>query len=207
MGEPSGTNQGFWTDTQWNTVIERAQQDFAIKTKCLKTYAEFVTVADTLEYDMGESSLANLIDIAEVWYFLTDSKKSYDPLVGVTRDRLSHYQGEFRDVTGIPSYYCYEDRVIEFDVKQSADKYIRIYYYKSPTAYTADDDSGDIPVKFHSALVAFVCWKMAVADVSNADRLMLFKTEYFDEVMQARSVLRPASSTYPRIKDDTEMPY
>ena len=199
LGEPP--SGGRWADAQYNTAINEAQDDVAIRTKCLKTYAQFVTSAATAEYSIAEASLANFIDIAEVWYFTgTDT---YDVLTPVSRDELAWYQSNNRGHTGYPEVYCYEDRVIEFDVETEAGKTCRIYYYKLPTALSADDGVSLIPTKFHQSLVYYTCWKFCESDGLDPNRTGYFKNQYNEEIAKMRSILVPPASSYQGIKDDT----
>lgn len=199
LGEP--TSGGGWTDAQFNTSINEAQDDIALRTKCLKTYSEFTTSASTAEYSIAEDSLANFIDIAEVWYF-TDTNL-YNILDCVSRDELAFMQSQNRASTGWPEAYCYEDRVIEFDCLTAAGDTVRVYYFKLPTALTTDEGVSEIPVKFHQTLVYYVCWKFAESDGLDGNRVMYFKNQYMEEIAKMRSILVPAASTYPAIKDDS----
>jgi len=94
---------GRWSDSDYNNVIERAQEDFAIRTRCLKTYAETTLTESQKVVNLDESSLANFIDLAEVWYFIDTNK--YRVLIGVSRDMLSAMESEMTDVEGYPNYY------------------------------------------------------------------------------------------------------
>lgn len=201
LAEPS--SGGYWSDTDYNNAANRAQENFAIRTKCLKTYAYFTTSAATHEYDMTESSLANLLDLAEVRFYT--STTDYDVLVPCTRDELQHNQANRTGVTGTPIYYCYEDRVIEFDCDTEASKTVRVYYYKLPTDMDEDTDVSTIPTKFHQTLVDFMCWKFAESDELDVERTAYFKRLYEEGVNNAIMVLRPAGTTYGGIKDDTEL--
>jgi hypothetical protein len=201
VGEPA--SGGFWSNTDYDNVINRAQSDFAMRTKCLKTYAEFATTVSTHLYDMSEDSLSNLVDIAEVQFFL--DANNYESLRAVTRDELSTYQGCRLGMTGTPYYYCYEDRTIEFDCDTEASKTVRVYYYKRPTDMDGDADVPEIPVKFHDALVNFVCWKFAEGDELDVERTAYFKQQYMEDVSRATMILRPGGTTYGGIKDDTEI--
>lgn len=199
VGEP--TSGGAWSDANYNTAINEAQDDVAVMTKCLKTYVEFTTSAATSEYSIAEASLANFIDIAEVWYFWdTDS---YDVLDSVTRDELAFRQSNYRANSGTPTVFCYEDRVIEFDCETEADLTCRVYYYKLPTALSEDVDVSDIPTKFHQSLVYYTCWKFAESDGLDQNRVGYFKNQYREEIAKMRSILVPAASSYPAVKDDT----
>lgn len=198
-GEP--TSGGRWTDANYDSAIERAQEDFVLRTKCLKTYAEFTTTADTPEYDIGEDSLANFLDLAEVWYF--DSTTNYRKLKPVTRDELSFMQGEVRGTDGIPTAYCYEDRVIEFDAEPEASKTVRVYYYYMPATLSSDSSVSNVPVKFHNALVNFTCWKFKEADDLDTEGAGYFKMMYEEDILKALDVLEPAGEAYDYIRDES----
>jgi hypothetical protein len=199
LGEP--TSGGGWSDTQYNTAINEAQDDVAIRTKCLKTYAEFTTADATSEYSIAEASLANFIDIAEVWYFWdTDS---YDVLDSIGRDELAFRQNNYRGNSGTPTAFCYEDRVIEFDCETEASLACRVYYYKLPATLSADSSVSLIPTKFHQTLVYYTAWKFCESDGLDPNRTGYFKNQYMEEIAKMRSILVPPASTYTAIKDDT----
>ena len=196
-GEPESA--GRWIDTKYDSAIERAQEDFVLRTLCLKTYAEFDTTADTAEYDMSEDSLANFLKISEVWYF--DSSTVYRKLTCVSRDTLTMMQDEFRGRDAAPQAYCFEDRVLEFDTEADADKTIRVYYYKLPTALSEDASVSDVPVKFHNALVNFVCWKFKEAD-DDLESGIYFKALYEEDILKAKNMIEPEGESYPHLMDD-----
>ena len=197
-GEP--TSGGRWANASYDSAIERAQEDFALRTLCLKTYAECTTSADTPEIDIGEGSLANFIKVAEVWYF--DSSTVYSKLTNVTRDTLSMMQDEFRGTDAQPTAYCIEDRVMEFDSEPEADKTIRIYYYKKPSTLSADDSEPDIDANFHNALVNFTCWKFSEA-VDDIEKAVYFRALYEEDIQKALRIREPEGEFYPHIVDDT----
>jgi len=199
LEEPSA--DGHWSNTDYNNVIERAQEDFAMQTKCLNSCATFTTDADTKRYSISEASLANFLDIQDVRFY--QSSNNWQILTRVARDRLSYLQGGLDNVSGTPDYYHYKDRKIEFEVNTPADKTVKIYYYKKPTALDADDDVSDIQVNFHHALVYYVCWKFCEGDETSV-RTDRFKGEYYREVAMAQQIMQPAGSSYGGIQDDTE---
>jgi len=201
VAEP--TSGGRWTDANYDSAIERAQEDFVLRTKCLKMYAEFTTTADTPEYDISEDSLANFLDLAEVWYF--DSTTRYRKLRPVTRDEMSRLQSESRGTDAAPTFYCYEDRVLEFDTEADADKTIRVYYYYLPAALSEDASVPDVPVKFHNALVNFTCWKFKEADDLDTEGAMYFKAMYEEDVLKALDILAPAGDAYDHIRDEAHV--
>ena len=204
LNEPTATNAGFWSDTDYLNCINEAQEDFAIRTLCLKTDASFTTAADTAMYDISESSLTNFIDIAQVLYYESDDV--YDVLISISRDKLLRYRGT-DSVTSVPSFYCYEDRTIEFECDTDADKTVKVFYYYLPTALTLSTSVSGIPTKFHQALVSYVCWKLCESDDTKMDKVMYFKQQYMEEIMQALSVLEPPASSYETITDIDEVPY
>lgn len=204
LNEPTATNAGFWSDTDYLNCVNEAQEDFAIRTLCLKTDASFTTVVDTSMYDISESSLTNFIDIAQVLYY--ESTYIYNVLKSISRDKLLWYRG-IDSVVGVPNYYCYEDRTIEFECDTAADLTVKVFYYYLPTALTLTTSESGIPTKFHQALVSYVCWKLCESDDTKMDKVMYFKQQYMEEIMQALSVLEPPASSYETITDADEVPY
>ena len=199
LGEPA--TGGRWTDAYYNTAINEAQDRVALETKCLKSYAEFTTSAGVCEYDIGEDSLDDFLDISEVWYFTGTT--TYEVLECISRDELAFRQSNNRGDTGYPEAYCYEDRVIEFDCETEVGKTCRVYYYTLPAVLTADTNISRIPTKFHQTLVYYTCWKFAESDGLDPNRVGYFKNQYMEEIAKMRAILVPAASTYTAIKDDT----
>ena len=191
---------GYWTDAQYDSAINEAQKDVAISTKCLKSYAESTTSDGVNQYDMGENSLDDMLEISEVQFFINST--IYRTLTCITRDELSFMQGESIGNQGTPSYFCYEDRMIEFDCMTPADYTVRVYYYRLPNEMSTDTDISDIPVKFHDAIIKFVCWQFAASD-SNVDKASYFRQLYLENLIKIKSILVPPASTYQGIKDDT----
>jgi len=211
LNEPAGTNEGFWSDTDYLNCINEAQEDFVLKTKCLKTYAYFTTDGTNKEYCISETALENFMDISEVWYF-TDTNL-YDPLKSVSRDELVQMESYMRNMAGTPTYFCYEDRMIEFDTIPEASKTVRVYYFNMPTVLSGDTtalalaETPEIPNRFHQALIYYVMWKFTEADDSVTDKLLYYQQKYAELVGQAMTIEDPAASSYPRIKDSGAMPY
>ena len=205
LNEPSGTDEGFWSDTDYLNCINEGQDDFVMRTKCLKSYATFTTDGTNKEYCLNETALGDFMDIAEVWFFWDDD--NYDVLRRVSRDELSSRESFIRDLTGNPTYYCYEDRVIEFDTIPDEDDTCRIYYYEMPDTMSADTETPDIPNRYHNALVYYVCWKFCEADDTMMDKVAYFRQAYQDLVLEAMSIESPAASSYARIKQVEELPY
>ena len=213
LNEPTGTDEGFWSDADYMNCINEAQEDFVLKTKCLKTYATFATDGTNKEYCIDETALANFMDISEVWFFYAASTTIYRPLIRVSRDELVQKESYLRNISADPAYYCYEDRIIEFDTIPDSGDTCRIYYFKMPAvpaeATTALNlaETPDIPNRFHPALVYYVCWKFTEADDSVSDKLIYFQQKYAELVGQAMVIEDPAASSYPHIKDAGDMPY
>lgn len=201
LAEPSG--DAYWNAADYEDTVIDGVRDFATKCKDLKTCATFTTTADTLLYDISEASLDNMLDIAELYFFTTAT--TYDSLKPVTRDELAALQGGSLSGSGTPSAYCYEDRVIEFDIKQVAGKTVKVYYYKIPTL-TSMDGGSDVPdtsEKFHNALVYYVCWQFAESDPGMMEKIQYFKNEYLESVMRFKALLDTPASTYQGIIDET----
>jgi len=133
LNEPTGTDEGFWSDTDYLNCINEGQEDFVLKTKVLKTYAEFDTDGTNKEFCLSETALANFMDISEVWFFWDTNL--YDVLTSVSRDELAQKESYLRNLTSNPAYFAYEDRVIEFDTIPDDGDTCRIYYFKT-VSYT-----------------------------------------------------------------------
>ncbi len=207
LNEPTGTDEGFWSDADYLNCINEGQEDFVIKTKCLKTYAEFDTDGTNKEYCLGESALANFLDISEVWFFYANDTNVYEVLTSVNRDELAQRESFIRNISSYPFYFCYEDRVIEFESIPDDGQTCRIYYFKMPDVMTALGNTPDIPNRFHPALTYYVMWKFTEADDSVTDKLLYYQQKYAELVAQALIVEEPPGSSYPTINDSGAMPY
>lgn len=200
LGEPSS---GYWSDTDYDQAIQDGAEDIALRTKCLKTYAEFSTSESTLEYDFSEDSLANFISLAEVWFFRdTDI---YDRLIRVSRDKLSILQSEYRGRSGYPTCYCYEDRVLELECTTDADLTVRVYYYKLPATMTEDADIPGIPTKFHQSIIYYVCWKFAESGgTEDENKIIYFRNQYLESLTTLKETINDEGY---HVIDDTITPY
>ena len=207
LNEPTGTDEGYWSDADFLNCINEAQEDFVIKTKVLKTYAEFDTDGTNKEYSLDETALANFLDISEVWFFYATDTNVYQVLTSVNRDELAQKESFIRSIQSYPNYFCYEDRVIEFESIPDDGQTCRIYYFKMPAVLSALSGTPDIPNRFHDALVYYVCWKFTEADDSVTDKLLYFQQKYAELVGQAMIVEDPPGSSYPTINDVGNLPY
>ena len=205
LNEPTGSDEGFWSDSDYLNCINEGQEDFVLKTKCLKTYAYFDTDGSEKEYCLSESALANFMDISEVWFYTGTSL--YDVLTSVSRDVLSQKESYLRNLTGNPTFFNYEDRVIEFDTIPASGKTVRIYYFNMPVVMSVNTETPGIPNRFHPALIYYLCWKFTEADDTVTDKLLYYQQKYAELVSQAMIIEDPAASSYPRIKDSGDLPY
>lgn len=202
LGEPSGADEGYWDDEDYRDEINRGCEEYAKETKCLKSYAEFDADGTTLLWDITEDSLDDFLDITEIWYFTSDD--CYDVLKSVDRDTLAKMQSGISDTTGTPTYFCYEDRTIEFDVIPNDGDTIRVYYYRVPSPdeeVSANTDTPIIPEKYHQAIVYWVAWHFSLGDELRQDKVVYLEKLWLMSVAKSQTILRPAASTYTTIKD------
>ena len=202
LGEPSADDTGFWDDADYLSAMNTAQRAFVRDTYCLKTDCSFTTEADKSMYDISEDSLSSFMDIGEVYYYIDDT--TYHELEPVPRARLMFERGT-EGVTSVPSYFCYEDRTIEFECDTEADCTVKVYYYYIPseTAMTEDASEPTIPANFQDAIVRHVCWQFCEADDTKVDKVLYFKSLYDESVAKARAILEPPGTSYGRIQDVT----
>lgn len=199
VGEP--TSGGYWSDnSQWEDAVQDAQEAFAIKARPLKSCATTTLTQGTAEYDLSESSLADFLDITEVWYFT--STTNYRKLKPVSRDELTAIQGEMRDQQNYPTVYCFEDRKIEFDTAAPAADTLKIYYLELPDAMTAGSNVPEIHTKYHQALVYHVAWQFMESENAESTDTIYFKAMYEEKVMEALTFIQKQGETYPYIKQD-----
>jgi len=211
LNEPTGTDEGFWDDEDYLNCIEEGQEDFVLKTKCLMTYAEFDTDGTNKAFSLDETALANFMDINVVHFYWATN--NYDVLTSLNRDKLSAKESFLNNQTGNPTFFCYEDRVIEFDTIPADEDTCRVYYFHMPAAFTGASvalklaNTPSIPNRFHPALVYYVCWKFAESDDSAIDKMLYYQQKYAELVAQAAIIEEPAASSYPTINVIEDMPY
>lgn len=206
LNEPTGADEGFWSDADYLNAVNEAQREIALATKCLKTDASFTTSASTAMYDLSEASLADFLDITQVLYYRDTG--IYDVLTSCNRDKLFMLRGT-DSTEGTPSYYCYEDRTIEFECDTEADKTVKIFYNYLPTDIGAGetDHVPTIPTKFHQLIVDYLCWKMCESDDTKMDKVIYFRQLYADGLLKMLMILEPPGSSYECINDISEVPY
>ena len=205
LNEPTGADEGYWDDDDYKDVLNDAQKNFAGRTGCLKTDASFTTEASKAMYDLSEASLANFLDIAQIYYY-TDTDL-FHVLTSVNRDMLAYLKGGQDGVEGVPYHYCYEDRTITFSCDTEVGKTAKVWYYYQPGDVSSGSDVPDVQVKYHPALVDYVCWKFCEADDTKMDKVIYFRDLYIEGVAQAKAMLEPAASSYEHINDVSEIPY
>ena len=204
LNEPS--SGGHWTDAQYTEAANDAQDDFALRTECLETYATFTTDGTNSEYDISEDSLSTFIRISQLRFYTTST--NYYVLPHVSQNEIALRQSETDGTEGTPTAFNYRDRVIEFDLVPEASKTVRVRYTYRPVTLSDDADVSSIPTKYHKALVSYMCWKFAESSDLEVDRTAYFKNEYEQAIAEARKIMYPPAMTYPAIKDDTEnLPY
>jgi len=214
LGEPSASDSGYWEDSDYTAEVNRGAEQFAMETNCLKSYVDIETedFNDTNGnlFDISEDSLDDFKAVTEVHYYIGQDADdstlgSYTPLKKVSRKEMPYKQSENDNVTGVPSFYCYEDRIIELDVIPNDGDLIRIWYYRVPSAdegeaVSADADIPIIPEKYHEALVYWVCWKFSEGDELRSDRVAYYRDMWRAEIAKAKVTEAGSASGYGRIR-------
>ena len=209
LNEPS--SGGHWSDALYYEAINDGQIDFAIRTECLRTSLELTTDGSNSQYDISESAIEAmsepaLIRITQLRYYHTSDH--YYILRHISQNELSAMAREMDGVVATPSYFNYQDRVIEFDTVPPAGKTVLVRYSHLPEELLLAADVSDVPEKFHGALVMYTCWKFAESADLEIDRTSYFKNEYELAIGKAMKILYPAALTgYGGINDDTKFPH
>ena len=206
VNEPTGTDEGFWEDSEYLSCINSGIADIARRLRCCLTCATFTTDGTTIQWDISEDSLDDIFEIKQVNFYA--STYTYDPLISVTRDELDDIRaGYVGTSTGYPVCFCYEDRAIEFEVIPVTGKTVKVFYYYAPAALTDDSDVPDLRYSLHPLIVSYVSWKFCESEDSRHDKLLYFKSEFMENVLKGLNEVQPPASSYTGIKDETEIPY
>ena len=211
VGEPS--SGGYWSGTYYANAFLAAQKDLSLEIpKSFQGLCYFLGDGTNKVFDIGDLSLADFLDIHQVLYYHSGARGTgaYDVIVPTDRNGLSAAEGLTDATSGVPTFFCFEDRQIEFDTIPANGKYIYVYYWKAPVAPAGEDagsDDLDVADKFHQAYVSNMCWKFCESDESNAHRVMYFKGEYYRDLGLVRKMIEPPGTVYEGIKDDTRLPF
>ena len=101
----------FWVDLELYNWLNQAQQDIAMKARCLKKAVTVTTTSGTQEYDLKTSTNAfqDIIDISEDGVSFKIGGTSWDNLKYTTKAKLNIDQPNWRSASsGTPMNYYYD---------------------------------------------------------------------------------------------------
>ncbi len=99
----------YWTDLEIYSYLNRAQQDIAVKSRCLQKKVTVTTVASQQEYDLKDNSFADIIDVAEDGVYFYTNGSAYTPLKRKHKWQLDkEFFGWQGVAASIPQYYYYD---------------------------------------------------------------------------------------------------
>jgi len=101
----------FWVDLELYNWLNQAQQDIAMKARCLKKAVTVTTTSGTQEYDLKTSTNAfqDIIDISEDGVSFKIGGTSWDTLKYTTKAQLNIDQPNWRSASsGTPMNYYYD---------------------------------------------------------------------------------------------------
>jgi len=105
----SEVTAAFWVDLEVYQALNKAIQDIAKRSRCLKKTITVTTVASTQEYDLKDEGFSDIIDISEDGVEFNTNGSSRQPLNFKTIAQLNKEEPGWRDVAAsIPRDYYYD---------------------------------------------------------------------------------------------------
>lgn len=188
MGDP---NQTRFTASMYNDALNRAQEQFAMESRCLFKDASTYTVVDgTAAYDLPSD-------------FLWEKKVVFKglQLQPISRETLEFYRRSDRwdDDSGTPQYYMIDPEEARKDLTlypiptaDDAGANLVLTYYPLPTTMSSDSDTPlngqSFLTQYHIAISAYAAWLLTTFESQTpevmAKRSQLSKV-YQDKVTEA----------------------
>ena len=183
-------NQTRFSPSQYDTAINRAQEQFAFDSKSLFKDAPTYTVVDgTATYDLP----------SDFWLEKQVTHKGLE-LTPISRATLQLNNGDdWTDDTGTPRHYIIDP--------EEARKQIRLYripqagdaganliltYYPVPASVSSDSDvplnSSSLMVQFHTAIAYYAAYLLNMYEVATPEiqaKQSMFMREYQNKVIEA----------------------
>lgn len=157
------------TEAQYNTALDRAQEQFALDTKALWKDATVSTVSGTAEY-----ALSGFTPVATD--FMWEDTLTYDgyELTPISRHELNRLNPgrDWSADTGKPSHFIIDPEeanksVTLYPIPQEV-KTVSMRYYPLPASMSDDSDlpmnSSALMAQFHMAICAFAAWILLLGE-------------------------------------------
>lgn len=192
INQTSTTNTHF-ADSVINTRIDRAQEDFARRTKMLRTEDSITTVANTFKYDMSTLIATNFISLDHVRYV--------DDATNDVGDILRPFPGGYRNLPkskqfGTPSFYVHRfphtrltAEFIAWPIPDTSSKTITMQGAYAPAALADDSAVSTIPVIYHDAMAYHAAYMLLSVHMRRSgldvNKVQWMKNEYLEIIEQA----------------------
>jgi hypothetical protein len=164
LGETSSTDT-YFTDTEVQDQINRAQQELAMDTEALLTYCDFTLTASTQSYQVPD----NALKIVSIYLLPTGQTSRWEKLIYLTHDEFEAVSYGGSDNEAEPLYYKLEIGAVEisnnpqiqgdiwlYPIPNAADK-LRVRHYRKPATLSTGTEISLFPEGLHMAL----CYKAA----------------------------------------------
>lgn len=198
----SDKNQTRFTATQYNTALDRAQEQFAMDTRALWKDATVATVSGTASYLLSAFTPTVTDFIVEDW-LLYDGYE-LEPISRHELQRLNPGRDWTTD-TGSPTHFIIDPeearkKVLLYPIPQEV-KTVSMRYFPIPASMTSDSDtplnSSALMTQFHLALAAFAAWVLLLGEQMTppiADKRRELLAIYNDATDKATSTFKNTAS-------------
>lgn len=162
-------NQTRFTATQYNTALDRAQEQFAMDTRALWKDATVATVAGTAAYLLSAFTPTVTDFIVEDW--LTYDGYELTPISRHELQRMNRGRDWTAD-TGTPTHFVIDPeearkKVLLYPIPQEV-KTVSMRYFPLPASMASDTDtplnSSALMAQFHLAIAAFGSWVLLLGE-------------------------------------------
>lgn len=162
LGETSGV---FWSDPEINHWINKAGQEIAFKTKCLKTNGFLSTTQDISEYSLS-TNFPKLYSVLDVYFYQSGTIWLKMTAIPNREDLDLRFPGWKNTPSSVPFMYYYdreENNLMFYPAPNSANSgtnYVQVYYSMTFTELATDSSQDAVepalPNQLHTTMVDWV---------------------------------------------------
>ena len=201
-------NQTRFSSTQYNTALDRAQEQFAMDTRALWKDATVSTAADTAAYLLSAFTPTVTDFILEDWVL-------YDgyELKPISRHELQRMNPgrDWTADTGTPTHFIIDPeearkKITLYPIPQEV-KTVSMRYFPVPASMTSDSDlplnSSALMAQFHLCVAAFAAWLLLLGESMTpaiADKRRELLAIYNDGTEKATSTFKNTASMPIKMK-------